>query len=422
MIKNEQAGLYIHVPFCLSKCGYCSFYSIASPQLIPEFVKAIVREMALYKSSLVPFKGFDTIYIGGGTPSLLSIEQIENLLAAVYRHFHISPAHANVEHHPLNVDKPAAHHLPRHTGEYPDHLKVARGRKRRYPEDVEITMEVNPGDVSPAYFQGLKVLGVNRLNIGVQSFDDRLLHFLGRRHSAKEALAAIDDARKAGFQNIGLDLIYGVADQDTRLWIKTLEKALSFAPEHLSCYQLSLDEKTSLYRQYREKGAQPPSENEALDFFMTTSRILTDAGYIHYEVSNFARAENLRSRHNMKYWRHVPYLGLGPAAHSFCDRRRWWNTADVDAYIRGLSEGKTPVGSSEELSTEQLAMEALFLGLRTKDGIDLGQYQARYGVDLLEQKTQTLHQLAEEGLVEIKDGCLRPTLSGMAVADSLALI
>jgi len=468
----DQAGLYLHIPFCKSKCGYCSFYSVACPDRIPEFVKALVQEMAFCKSSLVPFdaitlnslgkkenlslgnnanlsfprrrkssffsssidsrlrngggeylfKGFDTIYIGGGTPSLLSIEQIENLLAAVHRHFQISPAHANVEHHSLNVDKPATNHIPRHTGEYPDHLKVARGRKRRYPEDVEITMEVNPGDVSKTYLQDLKALGVNRLNIGVQSFDDRLLYFLGRRHSAKEALAAIDDARKAGFQNIGLDLIYGVAGQDTRLWIKTLEKALSFAPEHLSCYQLSLDEKTSLYRQYREKGAQPPSENEALDFFMTTSRVLTDAGYIHYEVSNFARAENLRSRHNMKYWRHVPYLGLGPAAHSFCDRRRWWNTADVDAYIRGLSEGKTPVGSSEELSTEQLAMEALFLGLRTKDGIDLGQYQARYGVDLLEQKTQTLHQLAEEGLVEIKDGCLRPTLSGMAVADSLALI
>ena len=230
----DQAGLYLHIPFCKSKCGYCSFYSVACPDRIPEFVKALVQEMAFCKSSLVPFKGFDTIYIGGGTPSLLSIEQIENLLAAVHRHFQISPAHANVEHHSLNVDKPATNHIPRHTGEYPDHLKVARGRKRRYPEDVEITMEVNPGDVSKTYLQDLKALGVNRLNIGVQSFDDRLLYFLGRRHSAKEALAAIDDARKAGFQNIGLDLIYGVAGQDTRLWIKTLEKALSFAPEHLS--------------------------------------------------------------------------------------------------------------------------------------------------------------------------------------------
>ncbi len=214
----DQAGLYLHIPFCKSKCGYCSFYSVACPDRIPEFVKALVQEMAFYKSSLVPFKGFDTIYIGGGTPSLLSIEQIENLLAAVHRHFQISPAHANVEHHSLNVDKPATNHIPCHTGEYPDHLKVARGRKRRYPEDVEITMEVNPGDVSPAYFQGLKVLGVNRLNIGVQSFDDRLLHFLGRRHSAKEALAAIDFSRIAsGGYSFQVEMNYKVWKKGFRI-------------------------------------------------------------------------------------------------------------------------------------------------------------------------------------------------------------
>jgi oxygen-independent coproporphyrinogen-3 oxidase len=379
MIKNEQAGLYIHVPFCLSKCGYCSFYSVASPDLIPEFIKAVSREMAFYKSTQIPFKGFDTIYIGGGTPSLLSIQQIDDILKSANDDF--------------NIDR-----------------------------QTEITMEVNPGDVSLKYFQSLRKLGINRLNIGVQSFDDRLLHFLGRRHSAKEAPAAIDDARNAGFQNIGLDLIYGVYGQDMKTWKETLNNALSFAPEHLSCYQLSLDEKTPLYKQYSKENLQLPAENEALDFFMNTSKILTDAGYIHYEVSNFARSEALRSRHNMKYWRHIPYLGLGPAAHSFCDRRRWWNTADIHAYIRSIFEGKTPVLQSEELSMEQLALEALFLGLRTKDGIDLDEYQARYGVDLLAQKKQILQKLEEDKLVEIKDSRLRPRLSGMAVADSLALI
>ncbi|HCS76554.1 MAG TPA: coproporphyrinogen III oxidase, partial [Syntrophaceae bacterium] len=264
--------------------------------------------------------------------------------------------------------------------------------------------------------------GINRLNIGIQSFNDSLLKFLGRRHSAKEAGAAMDAARQAGFDNIGIDLIYGIYGQDMKTWKETLSKALSFLPEHLSCYQLSLDEKTPLYEQYGKESLQLPAENEALDFFMTTSKILTDAGYIHYEVSNFARSEALCSRHNMKYWRHIPYLGLGPAAHSFCDRRRWWNKADVNAYIRIIFEGKTPVLQSEELSAEQLALEALFLGLRTKDGIDLDEYQIRYGVDLLTQKKQILRKLEEDKLVEIKDGCLRPTLSGMAVADSLALI
>ncbi len=375
-MHKDQAGLYIHVPFCLSKCGYCSFYSVASPALIPEFVKAVSREMAFYKKS---FQSFDTIYLGGGTPSLLSIQQIDDILKSANDHF--------------NIDR-----------------------------QTETTMEVNPGDGSAEYFQQLRKRGINRLNIGIQSFNDSLLKFLGRRHSAKEAGAAMDAARQAGFDNIGIDLIYGVYGQDMKTWKETLSKALSFLPEHLSCYQLSLDEKTPLYEQYGKESLQLPAENEALDFFMTTSKILTDAGYIHYEVSNFARSEALCSRHNMKYWRHIPYLGLGPAAHSFCDRRRWWNKADVNAYIRIIFEGKTPVLQSEELSAEQLALEALFLGLRTKDGIDLDEYQIRYGVDLLTQKKQILRKLEEDKLVEIKDGCLRPTLSGMAVADSLALI
>ena len=402
MIKNEQAGLYIHVPFCLSKCGYCSFYSVVSPDLIPDFVKAVVREMAFYKPSFVPFKGFDTIYLGGGTPSLLSAKQLDDLLTAARHHF--------------RFDDPGSNHPLRHTGEYPE------GHKCRYPENIEITMEVNPGDVSKNYLRDLKAAGVNRLNIGVQSFDDRILKFLGRRHSAKEALAAIDEARNAGFQNIGLDLIYGVYGQDMKTWKETLNNALSFTPEHLSCYQLSLEEKTPLYKQYSKESLQLPAENEALDFFMNTSKILTDAGLIHYEVSNFARSDSLKSRHNMKYWRHAPYLGLGPAAHSFLDSRRWWNKADVKAYLNEVGGGKKPVDKSESLSAEQLALEALFLSMRTNDGIHLQQYKNRFGADLLVGKKQVIDELMENGLLELKDGRLQPTLAGMAVADSLALM
>ena len=392
-MHKDQAGLYIHVPFCLSKCGYCSFYSVASPELIPEFVKAVSREMAFYKES---FQSFDTIYLGGGTPSLLSTKQLNNLLAAARRHFHL--------------DEPKSNHPLRHTGE------------GRYPENIEITMEVNPGDGSRAYFQDLKDTGVNRLNIGVQSFDDRLLKFLGRRHSQTEALAAIDDARNAGFDNIGIDLIYGVYGQGMKTWKETLSKALSFLPEHLSCYQLSLDEKTPLYEQYGKESLQLPAENEALDFFMITSKILADAGYIHYEVSNFARTDSLKSRHNMKYWRHAPYLGLGPAAHSFLGSRRWWNKADVKTYLNAVDEGKKPVDKSETLSMQQLALESLFLCMRTQDGIHLQQYKNRFGADLVVDKQQVLDELMKNGLLELKDGCLKPTLDGMAVADSLALI
>jgi len=375
-MKDDQAGLYIHVPFCLSKCGYCSFYSIASTHLIPEFVRAVANEMACYKNT---FPSFDTIYLGGGTPSLLSFQQIDDILTAVNRNF--------------DIDRQA-----------------------------EITMEVNPGDVSLEYFHHLRNLGINRLNIGIQSFDDQVLKFLGRRHTAREARSAMEAAKLAGFDNIGIDLIYGVSGQHIDAWKQTLKDALSFFPEHLSCYQLSLDKKTPLYKTYKKDCLHLPSENEALNFFLTTSQVLTDAGYIHYEVSNFARTNSLKSRHNSKYWRHTPYLGLGPSAHSFMDRKRWWNKAAVKTYFKDISEGKKPVDKSEQLSTEQLALEALFLGMRTKDGINLERYKACFDSDLLIERKQIIEELIKNNLVELQNGSLRPTLAGMAVADSLALI
>lgn len=375
-MKDEQAGLYIHVPFCLSRCGYCSFYSITSTHLIPEFIKAVIDEMAFYKNTFPPF---DTVYIGGGTPSMLSVQQIDDILKAV--------------HHNFDIDRQA-----------------------------EITIEVNPGDVSFDYFQSLRQLGINRLNIGVQSFDDQLLKFLGRRHTVKEARLAIDSARQAGFDNVGIDLIYGVSGQSINTWKQTLKEALSFSPEHLSCYQLSLDKKTQLYKQYKQDGLNLPLENEALDFFLTTSQVLTDAGYIHYEVSNFARTDSLKSRHNVKYWRHAPYLGLGPAAHSFINRERWWNKAAVKTYLKDISEEKKPVDKSENLTLEQLALESIFLAMRTKDGINLASYKTCFDSDLLVEKRQIIEALIKNNLVELKNGSLCPTLAGMAVADSLALI
>ena len=332
--------------------------------------------MPLYRKA---FRVFDTIYIGGGTPSLLSLPQISEILNAVNSHFAI-------DHH------------------------------------AEITMEVNPGDVSLEYLQSLRQSGINRLNIGVQSFDDQLLTFLGRRHSAGQAADCVNAARMAGFENIGLDLIYGIHGQNMKSWIQSLERTVSFFPEHLSCYQLSLDKKTPLFKHYREYGLPCPSENDALNFFMATSRLLTDRGYSHYEVSNFARSDAFRSRHNMKYWRHTPYLGLGPAAHSFLNRKRWWNTRAVKPYLKDISEGEKPVAKAENLSMEQLALEGPFLGMRTKDGINLEHYKARFGSDLLVEKKRVIEELLKNKLVELKNGSLCPTLTGMAVADSLALI
>lgn len=375
-MKNEPAGLYIHVPFCLSKCAYCSFYSSSSLNLIDEFTKAISQEMALYKNI---FPSFDTIYIGGGTPSLLSVLQVHDILKAIHFHFHIH-------------------------------------------RQAEITMEVNPGDVSLKYLQELRGLGMNRLNIGIQSFDDSLLKFIGRRHSARNALAAFDAARAAGFENVGMDFIYGVWGQAMTSWQQTLKKAVALRVEHLSCYQLSLDRKTPLHNHYLQEGLSLPAENQALDYFLTTSQVLTDAGYTHYEVSNFARTDSLQSRHNVKYWHHTPYLGLGPAAHSFLDNRRWWNKSSVKMYLKSVAGGIKPQDKSEKLSQDALRLEAWFLGMRTKDGIDLAQYKASYGCDLLTDKKPIIDELIRNKLVELTDSRLHPTLAGMAVADSLALI
>jgi oxygen-independent coproporphyrinogen-3 oxidase len=283
-------------------------------------------------------------------------------------------------------------------------------------------MEVNPGDVSLEYLQALLLLGINRLNIGIQSFDDNILKFLGRRHNSTESVAAINDSRKAGFDNIGIDLIYGVHNQNISLWKKTLKKALSYTPEHISCYQLSLENGTPLHKEYALQGINLPAEKAQLKFFRATADKLENAGYIHYEVSNFARQDKFKSRHNQKYWQHVPYLGLGPAAHSFLGNRRWWNTSAVKTYLKEIAQDKMLVENTETLSTEQLQLEALFLGLRTKAGIDLKRYKTKYGIDLLKEKKTVIESLIKNKLVELKDGFLRPTRAGMAIADSLALI
>ncbi len=372
-------GLYIHIPFCVKKCAYCGFYSITDRTLIPDFLAALRREIGLIGDNR---RDFDTVYIGGGTPSVLAAADLERLIDDVRTAFTITP-------------------------------------------DAEITLEANPGDIDAGLLAALRRAGVNRLNIGCQSFDDNTLVFLGRRHEARQAMKSIRMARDAGFENLGIDLIYalpGPTEDVFAVWLTTLQTALSFHPEHLSCYQLTAEADTPLAVLYRKGEAALPDRDLQARYFFRTSEILEEAGYQHYEVSNFARGERLHSRHNRKYWDHTPYLGLGPAAHSFDGRRRRWNHRSVAAYLKDIAAGKPPVADSELLSDEQLRMEALFLGFRTRRGIHLEDFKRRYGQDLLAEKREILKQIMEEGLLEIRGGFLKPTLAGMAVADSLALI
>lgn len=279
--------------------------------------------------------------------------------------------------------------------------------------------------MTPERLAALRRAGVNRLNIGCQSFDDESLAFLGRRHRARQAVETIHMTRDAGFNNLGIDLIYGLPGPPGdafAIWLATLRTALAFHPEHLSCYQLTVETDTPLADLCRKGEIALPDRDIQARYFSRTADILEEAGYLHYEVSSFALGNRFHSRHNSKYWNHTPYLGLGPAAHSFDGRQRRWNHRSVTAYLKDLAAGKPPVADSELLSDEQLRLEALFLGLRTRRGIDLADVKRRYGEDLLVEKEKILKKLKEEKLVEIRNGFLVPTRAGMAVADSLALI
>lgn len=376
MQDRKVPGLYIHVPFCLSRCAYCDFFSVTDTNLIPRFLHALFTEIRTYSRD---FTEFDTVYFGGGTPSLLSVGQIEAVMDTVRCAFSILPG-------------------------------------------AEITIEVNPADLGPDDLKELRKLGINRINIGVQSLDGNELTFLGRRHNVRQAIEAVEHARHAGFENIGMDLIYGLPGQTPDKWLATLQKALRFKPCHLSCYELELKANTPLGKRHARGEFSLHTEEDLRDFFMRTSEFLEDAGYIHYEISNFASSMERASRHNRKYWDHTPYLGLGPSAHSFKEARRWWNHESVRDYCSALEQGNLPVAGFETLDIEQLRLETLFLGFRMKQGIDLEQYHRRFGCDLMAEKGRELNEWAAAGLIEITGKVLRPTRAGMAVADALALL
>lgn len=340
------------------------------------FIASIVREMELYERE---FDAFDTIYIGGGTPSLLTIQQLEAILCGVHQHFLILP-------------------------------------------DAEITVEINPADGDLAWYRSIKNLGVNRLHLGVQSFSDQALTFLGRRHRAADAFAAVDNTVRAGFGNFGLDLIYGIPGQDLQSWQESLACAVSLSPPHLSAYQLAIEEETPLCDSYRRGSFEIPDEDTSLAFFLETSSYLEKSGYNHYEVSNYAKSPSSKSRHNQKYWDHTPYLGLGPGAHSFKEGRRWWNHRSIESYLNNLALGTTPVAGDETLNRDDLRLETLFMSLRTAAGIDVAAFQNQYDENLPEMRRSIIESLIARGFIIVSNERILPTRRGLAVADQLALI
>jgi oxygen-independent coproporphyrinogen-3 oxidase len=387
--KTENPpGLYIHVPFCKSKCPYCDFYSVTEASQIDAFLAALDQEARLYRDQ---FPAFDSLFLGGGTPSWLGEAQIGELMKTLRRHF-------------------------------------------SFATDSEITLEANPDDITADKLARFRDLGINRLSLGVQSFDEAELRFLGRRHTAKQTEAAIDLIRAAGFTNLGLDLMYGLPGQSLDAWLKTLEQALSFAPEHLSCYQLTIEAgetpapqetpalRTPLARRAARGEISLPDEETQREFFLLTAQFLKDRGYLHYEVANFARQGpqagglcHYCCRHNLKYWTRTPYLGLGPGAHSFQAGRRWWNFSSVGDYCSSLHAGAAPVAGTETLTPEQIRLEKLCLGFRTREGVSLETIREKPGGEAI------LAELTQAGLVRVDLDRVMATDSGLVVADRLPL-
>lgn len=328
-----MAGIYLHVPFCQSKCIYCGFYSVVNSSVQDQYVPALKREISERRDFFN--NNISTLYIGGGTPSSLRVSELDGAVEAVAEGFK----------------------LP-----FGDRL------------DFEFTVEVNPDDITPAYATGLKALGVNRVSMGVQSFNDEHLRWMRRRHSATEAVAAFDALREAGFGNISLDLIFGYAGLTMAEWKATLTQALALAPEHISAYQTSLDAHSALNNLARRGLYSAPSDEECAAQYALLQEVMAKAGYLQYEVSNFAKSGR-RSHHNSNYWNRTPYLGLGPGAHSFCGRRREWNKNDVVKYCALSTCDKlsptafTDLRESELLSDRDIYNETVMLGLRTVNGL-----------------------------------------------------
>lgn len=371
--SDQTAGVYVHIPFCERKCAYCDFYSITDLNQIPDFMDALKKEMQL---AAITGMSADTLYIGGGTPSLLTPGQVGKIVDWAALDFNLSAS-------------------------------------------AEMTLEINPATASTRDLQDYAAFGFNRISIGVQSFNDRNLAFLGRKHDARQALAAVHSAKEAGFNNIGLDLIYGLPEQTPRSWKNDLMQAMKLGPKHIACYMLTYEPHTALYDDRRSGRVVPLAELTAAELFRMTHDFLGAGGYEHYEISNFSRGSRWRSVHNQKYWNFVPYIGLGPSAHSFCMPRRWWNHRYLSSYMQDVRQGILPKSEQEELDQEQQMIEALYLGLRQADGLDIDAFMQNFHIDFKLYFHTALDRFQAENWLQPDDQRCRLTVEGMLFLDRI---
>jgi oxygen-independent coproporphyrinogen-3 oxidase len=375
--KMNLAGIYIHIPFCRARCSYCDFATgTYNGALAERYVRALSKEIRSFPTLEHEAAEADTIYFGGGTPSLLSPAQVKVILEAVHERF---PVSAN----------------------------------------AEVTMEMNPGTLTPQTLLEFKRLGINRASFGAQTFDDRELSQLGRTHTAQDVRLTIKYLREAGFTNVSFDLIAGLPGQTLEAWAKNLREALSLRPEHLSFYLLEVHEGTPLAEQIKRGRMPLPDDDLAAEMYRLMLTEAGAAGYEHYEISNLT-LPGFESRHNSKYWLGHPTYGFGCSSHSFDgERRRWSHERDALGYTELIETGRTPVVENFELSETDVEAEAVFLGLRLLRGINLREYRARFGRDLYKERAEDLKRLSEAGLIELTDELLRLTPTGALLSNEV---
>lgn len=368
-----MAGIYLHIPFCKKRCVYCDFFSTTQSERKAEYIRALCSELEAQKEYLGG-ENIKTIYWGGGTPSQLDKEDFETIFSCIYKNYSI-------------CNRP------------------------------EITLEANPDDLTPEYIAMLRTLPFNRLSIGIQTFNETVLKLLQRRHTSQQAIRAFQDCRTAGFQNISIDLMYGLPGETMSSWQKDLDQALSLHPEHISAYHLIYEENTILWQLREQHKIEEADEDLSVALFGTLIDRLTSGGYDHYEISNFC-LPGFHSRHNSSYWTEKKYLGCGPSAHSYNGISRQWNVASLDQYITGISAG-IPTFEMESLDTYTRYNDFVITRIRTEWGMPLSRLYQVFGKELYDYCLCMAAPHLRQGTLEIEDNVLKLTRKGIFISDGI---
>ena len=368
-----MAGIYIHIPFCKRRCIYCDFFSTIQSEKKPTYIHALCQELEMRKNYLEG-EEIETIYLGGGTPSQLTEEELNEIFTSLYNIYKVK-------------------------------------------EDAEITLEANPDDLTPEYVSMLRRLPINRISMGIQTFQEETLKLLHRRHTARQAIEAFQRCREAGFQNISIDLMYGLPGETLDTWKEDLQQAIALHPEHISAYHLIYEEGTALWKLRDEHQVEEADEDLSVTLFKNLIDELKQAGYQHYEISNFC-LPGLHSRHNSNYWTGKKYLGCGPSAHSFNESSRQWNIASLDNYLKGIASGK-PNYEIEELDLYTRYNDFVITSIRTCWGMSLSRLRSEYGEELYRYCLRMAKSHLEQGVLEIEEDTLRLTQEGIFISDGI---